>query len=80
MVGQDTAGDHARQRLAVLAAGPGGAGKRACYQPKRAAGRSRYTRPFRRAARDSRERRASVGQSRASAGRTTARQKRSPLR
>ena len=58
MGGQDAA-DRAQQKLVVLAAGPGGEGKRASHHPKRAAGRSRYTRPVTRPL-GSRARRASI--------------------
>jgi len=50
MGGQDASGDPAQQGH-VLAAGPGGQGKRASHHPKRAAGRSRYTRPVSRPSR-----------------------------
>ena len=49
--GQDAAGDQARRRLVVLVAGPGGEAEPASHHPKRAAGRSRYTRSAGRAAR-----------------------------
>jgi hypothetical protein len=49
--GQDAAADHARHRLVVPAAGPGGVENLASHHLKRAAGRSRYTRRFGRAAR-----------------------------
>jgi len=50
MGGQDASGDPAQQGH-VLAARPGGQGKRASHHPKRAAGRSRYTRPVSRPSR-----------------------------